>query len=278
MIHTLFNIKKSILGIAAVASVLAFGFTACDELDENERFVEMPAQESKRNVLVEEFTGQKCTNCPDAHKALAALSEQYGSNLIAVGIHAGSFAIGEDETNKYFPVGLKQPEGEEYANKWGDLDALGYPCAVFDRRGSAALLTSGTWDTNIYEEIQRPTNLDIDLAARVNAANEIEISTELKPYADMKGKLQLWVVEDGIVASQIDHGSLKKNYVQNHVFRAAVNGTWGEDVTLKPQINQAKTASIAIKDNWNVANLHIVAFVYNDKDGELQAQKAEVVK
>ena len=159
----------------------------------------------------------------DSHKALAALSEQYGSNLIAVGIHAGSFAIGEDETNKYFPVGLKQPEGEEYANKWGDLDALGYPCAVFDRRGSAALLTSGTWDTNIYEEIQRPTNLDIDLAARVNAANEIEISTELKPYADMKGKLQLWVVEDGIVASQIDHGSLKKNYVQNHVFRAAVN-------------------------------------------------------
>ena len=94
----------------------------------------------------------------------------------------------------------------------------------------------------------------------------------------MKGKLQLWVVEDGIVASQIDHGSLKKNYVQNHVFRAAVNGTWGEDVTLKPQINQAKTASIAIKDNWNAANLHIVAFVYNDKDGVLQAQKAEVVK
>ena len=94
----------------------------------------------------------------------------------------------------------------------------------------------------------------------------------------MKGKLQLWVVEDGIVASQIDHGSLKKEYVQNHVFRAAVNGTWGEDVTLKPQINQTKTASIAIKDNWNAANLHIVAFVYNDKDGVLQAQKAEVVK
>ena len=82
MIHTLFNIKKSILGIAAVASVLAFGFTACDELDENERFVEMPAQESKRNVLVEEFTGQKCTNCPDAHKALAALSEQYVATLL----------------------------------------------------------------------------------------------------------------------------------------------------------------------------------------------------
>ena len=94
----------------------------------------------------------------------------------------------------------------------------------------------------------------------------------------MKGKLQLWVVEDGIVASQIDHGSLKKNYVQNHVFRAAVNGTWGEDVTLMPQINQTTTASIAIKDNWNAANLHIVAFVYNDKDGVLQAQKAEVVK
>ena len=120
--------------------------------------------------------------------------------------------------------------------------------------------------------------LSIRTAARVNAANEIEISAELKPYADMKGKLQLWVVEDGIVAAQNYHGSLKKDYVQNHVYRAAVNGTWGEDVTLMPQINQTKTASIAIKDNWNAANLHIVAFVYNDKDGVLQAQKAEVVK
>ena len=119
MIHTLFNIKKSILGIAAVASVLAFGFTACDEVDENERFVEMPARESKRNVLVEEFTGQQCTNCPDAHKALATLSEQYGSNLIVVGIHAGSFGMLEGANSKY--VGLKQPEGDEYANRWGDL-------------------------------------------------------------------------------------------------------------------------------------------------------------
>lgn len=276
MIHTFFNIKKSILGIAAVATVLTFGFTACDEVDENDRFVEMPAKESKRNVLVEEFTGQQCTNCPDAHKALATLSEQYGSNLIVVGIHAGSFSMLEGSNPKY--VGLKQPEGDEYANRWGNLDMVGYPCAGFDRKGQPANIISGTWDTTIYEEMQRPTNLDIDLTAHVNAANEIEISAELKPYADMKGKLQLWVVEDGIVAVQIDHGKIKKDYVHNHVYRAAVNGTWGEDVTLKPQINQTKTASIAVKDNWNADNLHIVAFVYNDVDGVLQAQKAEVVK
>lgn len=276
MIHTLINIKKSILGIATVATVLAFGFTACDEVDENERFVEMPARESKRNVLVEEFTGQQCTNCPDAHKALATLSEQYGSNLIVVGIHAGSFGMLEGANSKY--VGLKQPEGDEYANRWGDLDVLGYPIAGFDRKGQPATLISGTWDTTIYEEMQRPTNLDINLTAHINAANEIEISAELKPYADMKGKLQLWVVEDSIVAVQVDHGKIKKDYVHNHVYRAAVNGTWGEDVALLPEINETKTASIAVKDNWNANHLHIVAFVYNDKDGVLQAQKAEVIK
>ena len=53
MIHTLFNIKKSILGIAAVASVLAFGFTACDELDENERSTQIRLMKVKDMMLKE---------------------------------------------------------------------------------------------------------------------------------------------------------------------------------------------------------------------------------
>lgn len=277
MKHTFFNIKKSVFAIVAAASLLTVGcFTACDEVDENDRFKELPRHESKRNVLVEEFTGQRCTNCPDAHKALAAFSEQYGSNLVVVGIHAGSFGLLEGANPKF--VGLMQPEGQEYADKWGNLDAIGYPLAMFDRTGSPSTLISGQWGSIIYSESQRPAHIDIDLTAHVNASNEIEVSTELKPYADIQGKLQLWVVEDSIVAVQIDHGTTKRDYVHNHVYRAAVNGTWGEDVALTAQTNVTKTAKIAVKDNWNSAHLHIVAFVYNDADGVLQAQKADVVK
>ena len=61
------------------------------------------------------------------------------------------------------------------------------------------------------------------------------------------------------------------DYVHNHVYRASVNGTWGEDISLNSNIFQELTHSIAIKDNWNKENLAVVAFVYNDKEGVVQA-------
>lgn len=274
MTHTIFDIRKYIYTLAVAASALTFA--ACDEVDDADRFHEMPAQESSRNVLVEEFTGQRCTNCPDAHKALAALSEQYGSNLIVVGIHAGSFGVADGTIPGY--LGLKETEGQEYADRWGDLDKVGYPVAGFDRTGKPATLQSGTWDATIYSEIGRPANLDIELSAHLTAANDIEINTTINPYANLKGKLQLWVVEDSIKAFQIDHGRTDKNYIHNHVFRSSANGTWGEDVTLMPDVQTKNTCTIAVKEGWNVDHLHIVAFVYNDKDGVLQAQKTDVVK
>ena len=70
-------------------SILAL--TACDRIEENERYVQMEAIETKRNVLLEEFTGQNCPNCPTAHETAAKFKQQYGDALITVSIHAGPF-------------------------------------------------------------------------------------------------------------------------------------------------------------------------------------------
>ena len=96
--------SKIIISLALAAT--AFGFTACDEVDEADRFKELGKIESKRNVLIEDFTGQMCTNCPDGHRTITSLKEQYGSQVIAVGIHAGNFGIAEGK----FPtiLGLMQ--------------------------------------------------------------------------------------------------------------------------------------------------------------------------
>lgn len=260
----------------AAAAFAALSFSACDEVDEADRFIELPKLETSRNILVEEFTGQQCTNCPDAHRALAGLSELYGSNMIVVGIHAGSFGIAEGLSPTI--TGLMQPEGNEYANHWGNLDGIGYPIAVINRRGGAIPFNSGAWPATIRTELTRKAQLDIELSARINAANEIEVNTTLKSYADINAKLQLWVVEDNISAFQIDNGKVILDYKHNHVYRASINGTWGEDVALKDQGTLNKTATIKVRDNWNTDNLHIVAFVYSDAEGVMQAQKTKAIK
>ena len=245
-------------------ALAAVSFTACDEVDEADRFKELEKIESKRTVLLEDFTGQLCTNCPDGHRLIASLQEQYGENIIAVGIHAGVFGIGENELEGV--VGLMQPEGDEYAKKWG-VEA--YPSAVIDRC-SGAIKTTSDWSKVVRDEMTKPTDLNIELSATADDKT-ITITTKLQPTSDISGKLQLWITESNIKSFQIDNGSYLMDYVHNHVYRASVNGTWGEDISLTANIFPELTHSIAIKDNWNKENLAVVAFVYNNKEGVVQA-------
>lgn len=272
--NRIFNIRNTVRNSAMVLFALA-ALSACDEVDEADRFVQLPTIESKRNVLIEEFTGQGCTNCPDAHRGLAALTEQYGEQLISVSIHAGAMSLAEDNGTEY--VGLKNDEGQEYANRWGDLDKVGYPCAVFDRSSEVSLFFSGKWPELIRKELEKPTSLSINLEAHYNNdSTQMEITALMLPETDANAKLQLWVVEDNISAFQIDNGKVIHDYKHNHVFRSSANGTWGEDIALKSNIYSTATATVDVKENWNVRNLAVVAFVYNDKDGVMQAAECKL--
>ena len=272
--NRIFNIRNTVRNSAMVLLALV-ALSACDEVDEADRFVQLPTIESKRNVLIEEFTGQMCTNCPDAHRGLAALTEQYGEQLISVSIHAGVLSLAEDNGTAF--VGLKNDEGQEYANRWGDLDKVGYPCAVFDISSEVSLFVSGKWPELIRTELEKPTSLSINLEAHYNNdSTQMEITALMLPETDANAKLQLWVTESNITAVQIDNGVLKTDYVHNHVFRSSANGTWGEDIALKSNIYSTATATVDVKKNWNVRNLAVVAFVYNDKEGVMQAAECKL--
>ncbi len=248
----------------AMAATLA----ACDEVDEADRFIQLPDVKSERTVLLEDFTGQYCTNCPEAHRLIASLQEQYGENVIAVAIHAGSFGILEGSVSAL--TGLMQPEGNEYAKKAG---VESYPAGVFNRNTNP--LSHTEWAGAVRSEIERASYLNIQLSAAIEDG-QIVISSECQPLKDIDGKLQIWVTESGIAALQVDNGKYLMDYVHNHVYRASVNGTWGEDVNLKANVFSDFNHKIALRENWNAENLSVVAFVYNESEGVYQAAECKV--
>ena len=63
------KVKNYIWGAFVALATLA----GCDEVDEQDRFISMGDVEVKRNVLLEDFTGQDCSNCPTAHEVVASL-------------------------------------------------------------------------------------------------------------------------------------------------------------------------------------------------------------
>lgn len=256
-----------------MASAMVLG--GCDQVDENDRLIELPAVESQRVVLLEEFTGQRCINCPAAHEVVKGLKELYGEQLISVSIHAGSLAVAEGSMPNM--VGLMQPGSDEYANKWGITT---YPSGVVNRRSGK--LSETEFPSVVREELKRSTPLSLQVDAKVENGQLI-CHVDMMSSKSINGKLQLWVTESHIIAMQMDKTlGLIKDYEHNHVYRACIKDTedqgfWGEDVAIKENIAMSFDRQIAVKDNWNPENLSVVAFVYNDKDGVYQAAECKVV-
>lgn len=244
---------------------------SCDQVDENNRYIEAGEIQVERKVLLEEFTGQKCVNCPDAHRIIERLEEQYGDALVVVSIHAGSFGIPS-------PYGLMQKEGEEYAKHW---NIQAFPEGVVDRTGSS--MSMDLWASAIRTDSGKETDLEIDLDATLSSDKKnIYITTNLLCSENLSGKLQLWVVENGIVTLQYDGDNVITDYTHNNVFRGSVNGLWGQEVTLSPNQGQKFDNSIAVYvdptddlASWNPDNLYIVGFVYDDS-GVVQVEKVKV--
>lgn len=256
---------------AAFASML-IGATSCDDISVADRYIEIPAVKVSRTVLLEDFTGQNCVNCPSAHTIIEALEEQYGDHLVAVSIHAGVFGISAD--NKRY-TGLMQEEGNVYNDRYG-ID--GYPKGVVD--GHTPPIKADQWASAVYTDIQQTTPLSIDLEAAVGDDGDIAVECTLSVTENVDGTLYVWLTESGIVARQEDKDLGRiPDYVHNNVFRACVNGVDGEGVALRIGSPQTVTYTVPVKntdtEKWVPANMSAVAFVKNPS-GVVQAARCSV--
>lgn len=250
----------SILGATSI-------LTACDQIEADARLEYVEPTEAQRTVLVEDFTGQRCVNCPVATSILHEIVETYGQeNVIPVAIHCGPFGL----TNAQ---GLVTEAGKSYWNAFFN-DTQGQPVAKINRGNSVD--DYNTWAACVSKELSRPTDVTITLTIDYNEkTRELTTNTQILGKAGSEQKLQLWLVEDGIVAIQaLPTGGIDRQYVHNHVLRDVLNGEWGESIILgESAITISNTYTLDEKFNAN--NCQIVAFTY-DKNGVSQAKKVSV--
>lgn len=256
---------NKILSLILGGAVAGTALTSCDSVSEEDRFT--PAEiVAARAVLLQEYTGQACTNCPDGHAAIRDITGALGDSVVAVGIHASGLA-----TNP--PLGLKTAVGEEYYKNDGS-PAL--PTAIIDMQTSPLQVTD--WGSTINRLIMIPTPFTVIAHASLSAdGSKYDIDVDFSSGEDYEGKLMVWICENNIVRRQLDHGTYIDDYVHQHVFRAcATSSIWGEDVTLKAHEPQHLSFSYPInpKDYWDTSNLYAVAFLYNDAGVQQVTQSA----
>lgn len=257
---------------AAVAMTLA----SCDQYDGDERFEEITGENGStggdtgesftRRILVEDFTGQGCPNCPSGTSLLNQLKEEiYGDRMITVAMHAGGMSLN---------YSLHSDIAEEYL---GVFNFSSFPALAINKR-TAVEEKRENWPARISQEAADETaDMDITMASTLNG-RELEVLYSVDFCNDVTDSLgvQIYLIENDIIDYQLDEQHHNEQYQHNHVFRMSLNDVWGKTLKgesgeiryLKGEKYYGSTAKVTIPEDYNIDNCALVGYVFTYSDDE----------
>lgn len=233
--------------------------------------------DSEKKVLIEEFTGVECVNCPQGSAELENLLGLYGENLIAVSIHAGIFSDPYPESKYDFRTEAGTNIQEFVGNP------LGWPSAVVNRHnatGGRLQIPLNRWAGAIEESLSRDPKasvggeLNFDRQTRTGS-----ITIRSVALASIQEPLYLTVLvkESHIKDVQLTPTGLVNDYDHKHVMRAVLTPYSGSRLADGLGIGDVvqRSFSFSFDDSWVIDNCRVIAFVhYNENSKEiLQAEE-----
>jgi len=267
--------------LTSVSAMLVI-FSACTE----ERKVIVPfIPVGDRVVLLEEFTGKGCTNCPKGSREIESLLTQFPNHLVAVSIHAGFFA--DPQTFNIGQYDLRTDEGEFLYSYMSPN--LGYPSAVVDRTPVGGILQIGLsqWSSAIVSELEEEPSVELSLTRTYNeTTREVTLMVDGIGKQTVTGEIRISVMltESEIVDAQYDTeaGGLVSNYIHNHVLRDMITPAAGEplfnDLSVGQTFNHA--FSTILNQDWKADYMDMIVFVSvvnGDDFPVLQAASIKVI-
>lgn len=267
---------KLIFGLAAAA----LAFSACDDIDENDRYIPVDRPEpSDKVVLIEEFTGAMCANCPNGAAAVQQIKQTYGDQVIAVSLYPSQMP----QLTRPTAVDLRTDIATEIFSAYNGVQR-GLPSAMFDRtsyQGNYLQLVPTAWITPVTELLTNSTSpVDITMDCQYDKDSRkltVDYTVDfVNAYAE-DVNFQLYLLENGIVSPQLTTTGMNKEYVNNHVLRAGINGTWGDNLgsAFPLGAKETRTHEITLDAKWIPENCSVVGFLYRSSDRTV-LQAAEI--
>jgi thiol-disulfide isomerase/thioredoxin len=269
-------------------SIILIGVWSCSDCPDSP-YQTGSSFKSKRKVLLEEFTGFRCTNCPPAALQATALMEAYPDNLILVAIHSSvEFAAPlSDVEGEPFSTDFRTTAGEEYLSFF---EIPGFPAGLIDRieLNNYNVIAPGDWGTAISNELLKESELGVkfknvtfdEASRKLNVEVEAEVQSE--NLSGNQYNFTLYFTESNIIeAQEYPGGAVDSSYKFNHVLRANLNGTWGEPAFEGIlELGQTKTYNYEyiVPENFVVANSELVGYVYNNSSNLREVLQAEEYK
>jgi hypothetical protein len=249
-----------------------------------------------KKTLLEDYTGMKCPNCPDAAATASALSTQYTSSIVVIAVHAGSFA----KPFGVYTADYRTDAGDAW-NGTAGFAIPSYPNGLINRKNYASnglILLQTNWSSVVSLAIADPFVVKLDvttnydtLVGALNTSVKATFNTAYTPSV----MISVVLTEDGIIGKQDVHGTEVDNYEFEHMLRGAVNSEWGSVLTSSPKAAN-DTVRVSFNDfnlkdlKYNIIsppsvkpytvndkNVSVVVFAYNAATREvLQVEKVKI--
>ncbi|MCC6815144.1 MAG: Omp28-related outer membrane protein [Saprospiraceae bacterium] len=241
------------------------------------------ALNTERVILVEDFTGASCPNCPAGAIEIENILDKFPDNVVVLGIHSRFLAdpVKAGEPNL---ITTDANNIEKLMGNW-----IGKPEAAINRRlhtgANIRIARPDIWINFIDQELKR------DLEARIKIEKTYdELSRELKvkitatAATDLNFPIYLHVAlsESEIFTTQKTTTGIIENYEQKHALRKLLTDVSGEllaekllkensvskeyQFILPPETNQL----------WKANSMSIVAFISKDAAEKTIIQAGEL--
>ena len=267
--------KNFIAGIGLFCALTASG-TA------QERFVDETPQ--NRKVVLEEFTGVNCGNCPDGHRRANALRDAHPGEVFLINIHQGSYAYPAE-------IDLRTNYGDALASQAG---INSYPNATINRHsfnGSIAVADRTAW-TSLSEGLLS-TEAYANIAAKATVdwqTREMQVTVQVYYTGNSPAStnyLNVALLQDYIYGPQAGMNANMEQvdgnqYVHMHALRDLITGQWGEEITTTTQgsfVEKTYTYTIpeAVREvPVEMGNISVVAFLAEGRTEIITACEANL--
>ncbi len=233
------------------------------------------------NVLIEDFTGASCTNCPAAHAVILNLQNTYNtsanSRVNVMSMHNLDLSFGQTFPTDSSKYDFRQTQATEVGDQvYGHVGAI--PVGGINRLPLAGgtfpyQISRADWNDDVAAELLKTDSVNLAVASTWdNATRKASISVTISyPFATSTlQNLSIAIVEDGFIDWQEDSQSPSNYdtfYHFDDVFRGFVTASPFGDAILPAIPNKepgrvcVRNYSYTLDSKYNAANCRVIAFV-----------------
>lgn len=222
----------------------------------------------KKVVLLEDFTGIGCNNCPSASEVAADIVETYPDQVVVVAIHAGPFA----DPRQINPGGVDY-RTEVGTELYSDFGFSSLPNGLVNRIeiGGSRVLGVSAWFESVASELNEVATVDLAVETMFDSSTRkatVDVGIEALSDLPEHSFVSVWLLESGMVSPQKDNrqpSGKVENYTHKHVLRATFNGTYGDQLApsalLKGQ-ELEKQFELTLDQEFDAEHCSVVVFVH----------------